>query len=41
MSMGVMEKMELIAINNRSMFNHNKVQRAEWMTRKPAANLPL
>ena len=34
MWMGVMEKMELIAINNRSMFNNNKVQRAEWLTKK-------
>ena len=29
-----MEKMNLIAINNRSLFNYGKVKRAEWTNRK-------
>jgi hypothetical protein len=36
MSMGNMEKMELIAINNKCLFNYGKVKRAEWTNRKSA-----
>jgi len=34
MSIGNMEKMEFIAINNRNLFNYGKVKRAEWTNRK-------
>lgn len=30
-----MERMDLIAINNRSMCNHSKIQRAERITKRP------
>jgi len=34
LSLGNMEKMELIAINNRCLFNYSKVKRAERTNRK-------
>jgi hypothetical protein len=42
LSISHMERMDLIAINNRSLCNHSKVQRAERTTRKAnhSVNLP-